>query len=130
MADNPHALIGSAVYSVLSAGTVPVYHSLAPQETGLPYAIMQPQQPGVDAYTFGAGREISADWVVKIISDRQWPGQAINLFSYVDGLMQDAALSVAGWSVLRCRRVSAIQYVDPDRFWHVGGVYRVDLSKV
>jgi hypothetical protein len=106
-----------------------VFHTLAPQGSAVPYAIMQPQQPGVDAYTFGAGREISADWVVKVISDRQWPGQAINLFSYVDGLMQDAALSVTGWRVLRCRRVSAIQYQDPDRFWHVGGVYRVDLSK-
>lgn len=127
---NAHALIGSAVYGVLSAGTVPVFHTIAPQGSAVPYAIMQPQQPGVDSYTFGAGREISADWVVKVISDRQWPGEAINLFTYMDGLMQDAALAVAGWRVLRCRRLSSLQYQDPDRFWHVGGVYRVDLSKV
>lgn len=123
---NPVAMVGSAIYAVLGAGTVPCHFALAPQGSALPYGILQPQNPGVDEYTFD-GHGVSGDWVVKAVSDREWPGEASGLFTYLDGLMQDAGLSVAGWSVLRCRRVSSLLYQDNKRFWHAGGVYRVDL---
>lgn len=124
---NPHTLLGSALYSVLSAGTVDVVNSVATQEKAPPYGVMQPQNPGTDDYTFTSDG-FSADWVVKVISNRQWPGEAAEIYGHLHDLMQDAALSVPGYTTIRCRRLSAVHFRDDQRFWHVGGVYRVDCE--
>lgn len=130
---NEAAALGSALYSKLSgAGTaqgVNLYYALAPQgSVPAPYAIVQ-QQASVDDYAFGSYREVSADYVVKIVSDDEYPTGSYALYDLYDAALQDAALSVSGWSVLRVRRVSRIEYQDTRKFWHVGGLFRIDLVR-
>lgn len=125
---NPHAALGSAITSALSGGTVSVYDTLAVQGGTPPYAIFQAQNPGEDEYTFTSSG-MRADYVLKILSNRTWPGEAQQVYSHLHALLQNAALTVAGYSVLRCRRTSSIKFRDEDGFWHVGGLYRIDLHE-
>ena len=120
--------LGSAIYSVLSAGTVPVYHTRAPQGAKPPYAVFAAENHGVNEYTF-TSESISADYSVKAVSKALWPKEAAEVWEYLDSLMQDANLSVSGWQNLRCRRASVFLYPDDERFWHAGGIYRIDLHK-
>jgi len=124
----PHAALGSAINSALSGGTVSVYDTLAVQGGTPPYAIFQAQNPGEMEYTFSSSG-LRADYVLKVISNRTWPGEAQQVYNHIHNLMQNAALSVSGYRVLRCRVSSGIKYRDEDGFWHVGGVYRIDLQQ-
>ena len=125
---NDIAAIGSAIYSRIgTAGTVGVYSDLAPQGSAPPYCIYQ-QQAAPDEYTF-TSHMVSADYVVKIVSNRTWAGEAQQIYGHIHTLMQDAPLSVSGFSLMRCRRQSTIKYRDGDGFWHVGGLYRIDVHE-
>jgi hypothetical protein len=122
------ALAGSAIYSTLNtAGTVPVYDTLGPQGTQPPYAVYQ-LQAAVDDYTFTSS-EFSADVTVKVLSNRTWPGESRIVYGHLHDALQDAGLSIPGFSAMRCRRTSRIEYQDSDLYWHSGGIYRVDFSE-
>lgn len=123
---NPHTAIGSALYSLLSGGTVSVYDSIAVQGGTPPYAIFQ-LQAGGDAYTFNSA-EFSGDYVVKVLSNRIWPGEAEQVYSHLHNLLQDGALTVSGYRLLRCRRTGLVKYRE-SAYWHVGGVYRIDIQE-
>ncbi len=125
---NPITALGSAVYSVLSAGTVDVYHSLAPQGATPPYAVFSAQNPGIDEYTF-TSRGVSADYSVQVLSNRNWPTEAATVFTHLDALLQDASLNVSGYTALRCRRTSELMFRDNDGYWHVGAIYRIDIHE-
>lgn len=120
--------LGSALYAVLATvGSVTFYDTLAPQggSAALPYGIYS-YQAMIDEYAFGSGG-ISADMVVKVVSNRQWPSEAQRLYDLtVHPKVQDAALSMSGYEAKRCRRTNTIRYRDADGYWHVGGVYRID----
>jgi len=124
----PHAALGSAINSALSGGTVSVYDTLAVQGGTPPYAIFQAQNPGEMEYTFSSSG-LRADYVLKVISNRTWPGEAQQVYSHLHELLQNAALVVSGYSVQRCRVTSGVKYRDEDGFWHIGGVYRIDLQE-
>lgn len=122
---NDSLLIGSAIYSKLSAGTLNVYHWLGPQGGTPPYCVYN-RMAAVDEYTFGTGHGVNADYLIKVVSNRDWPGEAQSAYTAIHNLIQDAALSISGMTSIRCRRKSTIEYRDPDGYWHVGGVYRVE----
>jgi len=124
----PHAALGSAITTALSGGTVSVFDTLAVQGGTPPYAIFQAQNPGDHEYTFSSSG-LRADYVLKVLSNRTWPGEAQQVYTHLHNLMQNAALSVTGYTVQRCRVVSSVKYRDEDGFWHVGGVYRIDLHQ-
>jgi hypothetical protein len=125
---NDFTALGSALFARLNnQGTVGVYYGLAPQGGTPPYCIIQ-RQAAVNEYTFGtAGGGVSTDYMVKIVSNRNWPGEAYQVYTHVHNAMQDAPLTVTGFTLLRCRRQSTIEYRDTDGYWHVGGLYRLDL---
>lgn len=107
-------------------GTLPLYDSLAPQGTQPPYNIYQMPQP-YDVRTFGQSG-VSVDVVFKTVSNRLYPvQQGYPIYSQMHPLIEDAPLSISGYAQLRCRRQSAFAYRDPDGYWHVGGIYRVDV---
>lgn len=127
---NDFTALGSAIYSRLgTAGTVSIFWGLAPQGQQPPYVVFD-RLATTDAYTFGARSEISTDFSVKVISNRNSPGEAALVYGHIHNAMQDAPLAVTGFTLLRCRRRSTIQYREPDGFWHVGGIYRIDLTEV
>ena len=72
---------------------------------------------------------LNADYVVKVISDKNFPEEGIRLYGDVHELVQDASLTIPGYSVLRVRRESILQYEDQMHFWNVGGLYNFDIWK-
>jgi hypothetical protein len=38
-----------------------------------------------------------------------------------------AGMPVTGYNLLRMERQTTIEYRDTDMFWHVGGLYRVEI---
>ncbi len=129
---NDAAAIGSALYSAIGgAGTVVgvnLYYGLAPQGSAPPYAIFQ-RQDALDDYRFGDYRDVSTDYVVKVVSNRGFPTEARTHYERFDTALQDASLSVSGFQLIRCRRMTQIEYRDGDGFWHCGGIFRVDIHK-
>ncbi len=124
---NDIAAFGSALYGHLdNAATVPVYMALAPQGSTPPYCVMQ-RMAANDSYTF-TSHEVKSRYAVKVVSNRQWAGEAINIYSHIHEAMQNANLSITGFQLLRCERETTIEYIDPDRYWHVGGVYRIEAQ--
>jgi hypothetical protein len=121
--------LGSALHTTLyAAATVPVYDTLAQQGSSPPYCVYQ-RQDGLDSYTFGTATAhgVSADYLVKVISNRQWPQEAREIYTHIHDIMQDGAHSVSGYQLLQSRRTSTVEYQDRERHWHVGGIYRVDI---
>jgi hypothetical protein len=114
--------------TVTRTGTLPVHDTLAVQGgTVPPYIIYQLQAP-IDLYTFGTVSGESADYLIKVVSDRQTPSyQAYPIYDQVHANFQDAPLTIVGSYPLRVRRRSRTPpYRDNDGFWHVGGIYRID----
>lgn len=136
---NDFGAIGSALYSrlgtvtytyptqgtVTTTGSVGTYDTLSHQGSATPYVIFQ-HETALDTYTFGTVSGVSADYMVKAVSNRQTPLQAQAIYAKAHDTLQDAPLTIAGSYPLRVRRTSTFQFRDSDSFWHVGGIYRVD----
>lgn len=125
---NDFPLIGSAIYAALGGGTASpaVHYAIAPQGSTPPYTIIQ-RMSGVDDRTF-TDQGIDTVYVVKCISDRIWPGEAWLAYGTVHANLENVQLSIGGgMNGLRCQRQSTIEYQDTDRFWHVGGLYKIDI---
>lgn len=132
--------MGSAIYGRLgtvqfsyrtsgtagTVGTLGVYDTLAPQGGTPPYIIFQ-LQDSLDMYLFGPKSGESADYLVKVVSNRQYPSQqAYAIYDQAHDQLQDAPLTIVGSYPLRVRQISRVSYQDADKFWHVGGVWRID----
>jgi len=123
---NDLTAFGSAIYTALggTAANPPIYYALAPQGGTPPYIIVQ-RMSGEDEYTFSSSG-VNAEYMVKAVSNRIWPTEAWNAYGSVHTTFQNAALSMTGFTLLRCERSRTIEYQDPGKFWHVGGIYRVE----
>jgi hypothetical protein len=124
--------LGSALYAAIgtAAGTVApmaVYQGMAPQGSVFPYAMFN-QQTARDEYTF-TSRGMTASYQVKVVSNRQSDSEARAAYDRLHANLQDAPLTVTGYTLMRMRRETTIEYQDPDRFWHVGGIYRIDIEE-
>ena len=120
--------LGSALYSTLNtAGTIPVYYNLAPQNTSPPYAIFQPQSLGVEDYNFGNTRFTYTLYTLKVVDNKLYPTNNWILFEHLDNAIQHNNLTVTGFQTLRCTRDSLIEFRDNEKFWHCGSIYKIDL---
>lgn len=135
-----YAVMGSALYgrlgtvqytyntngTVSTTGTLGTWDTQAPQRSSTPYIIYQ-LQDSLDQYTFSGPSGESADYLVKVVSNRVDPTvDAFAIYDHLHEVLQDAPLTIAGGRSLRVRRLSRVQYQDSDRYWHVGGIYRID----
>lgn len=128
MTAKPLTALGSALYSAIdTATTLNVYQGIAPQGGTPPYALFSPQTMR-DDYTFNT-RGVSASYQIKVVSAKQWPSEAQTAYDAMHATLQDSVPTVTGYYVQRLRRESVIQYQDSDRFWHVGGIYRIDIQE-
>lgn len=121
--------LGSALYSKLGGTAGTVYYGLAPQQTAPPYLIME-RSAASDEYWFAGGHHARAEYVVKAVSNRTWPSQAQDLYQAAHAKIQRQGLSVTGYNALRCERTATLEYRDPDGYWHVGGVYRIEVEQI
>lgn len=119
---------GSAIYSLVDAATsTPVYYALVPQGSAFP-AVTVSRQDSLDDYTFTSSG-VSAEYLVKAISNRTFPSEAAGIYDTLHGSINNRQLTITGFQALRFQRQSTIEYLDPDHYWHVGGVYRLDTHK-
>lgn len=119
--------IGSALYAACGTA-LPVYYGLAPQGSATPYVVIN-RQAAIDEYTWSSAI-VSADYQVQVVSDRTWPTQAATAYDALHDVINGTALTLASGTALRCERTSTLEYRDPDGFWHVGGLYRIDVQTV
>lgn len=118
--------IGSALYTACDAATtVPVYYGIIPQGSAVPAVVIN-RQAGVEEHDW-SGSIISTDYQVQVVSDRQWPYEAAAAYDALHTAIDGTALSMTGLVAMRCERTATLEYRDPDGFWHVGGLYRVDV---
>ena len=121
--------MGSAIYGRLapSLGSA-VYDTIAPGTVATEYVVFQ-RLTEIDDYSFGNNRMESLEYLIKAVSDDDWPHTAYARYGVAHDAIQDAPLTVGGYGLMRFRRTSTINYMDNERFHHVGGVYRCDLNK-
>lgn len=121
--------LGSAIYTLVdNAATVPVYNAWAPQGSAWPYVIVQ-RQDAQDEHTFSS-QGVAADYLVKVVSKDYWPTAAERMYDAINASIDGHGGSVTGYNLLRFERQSTIEYRDPDNYWHVGGLYRVEVWEV
>lgn len=125
--------LDTAVYSVLNVEAVVneatggVFNGLAPQGTAPPYVVFSAMSKNDDYWSY-TGRGAEAVYMIKAISRSAWPKEAGDIDTQVDSVMQDASLSITGFSLLACRREEDIYLVENQDgviYQHVGGLYRI-----
>ena len=123
---NDFGALGSALYTLLdNASTAPVYNLVAPQGTAWPYVIFQ-RQDAQDEYTFNS-TGIGADYVVKVVGKDLHPTGLERMYDGIHAYLAVTGMTVSGYTLLRMERQASIEYRDPDMFWHVGGLYRIEI---
>lgn len=124
--------VDTAIFNILNTQAVNdavkggVFNSLAPPDATFPYIVFQ-MLSKVDEHNF-ALRGGNAVYLIKGVSNKRWPKEAIDVDTTIDTTMEDATLTIANHSQLLCRRESDFSFVE-DRdgmiYQHVGGMYRV-----
>jgi hypothetical protein len=94
-----------------------------------PYVVFQ-QQAGTDSYTFSARDGRSLLYLVKAVDVGSSGLRAAQMAERLDTLLTDKPLSVSGWTNIRLRRESDVEYVEVDAgktYQHYGALFRVDV---
>lgn len=119
-------LVGSAVYNLLKTnGSIDVYHSKAPQSATTDYALIYFVTSN-DEYTFN-DKGLSGDYQLKVVSSKNFPDSAIQMYGYLHDLLQDANLNLPNYDSIRVRRQSTFLFEDQKHFWNVGGLYAIEI---
>ena len=120
-------LTGDATLTGLLATAASVYHEEAPAEAAFPLVIFQ-RQFGTRDWTF-AGEPMRPEvWLVKAVDRSPSADVAEQIDARAQTLLNDAALSVTGSTLLYLRRQTDVSYAERDgheTYRHVGGTYRL-----
>ncbi len=135
--------IDTALYSVLAAdvagtatgtlgqlGATGVYRMVASQGSAEPYIVFN-QQAGTDSYTFSARDSRSLLYQIKAVGKGSSALVPSQMSDRIDALLTDKSLGVSGWTQMRVRRESDVEYVEIEngvQYHHLGGLYRVDVQ--
>ncbi len=110
-------------------GITGVYRMQAPQGSVEPYVVFQ-EQAGVDSYTFNARDARSLVYLVKAVDVGPSGLRAAQAAERIDTLLTDKPLTITGWTNLRLRRESDVEYSEIDNgktYQHIGALFRVDV---
>lgn len=123
---NDLAIMGSAIYSTIDTATaLGVYQAIAPQGSATPYVVFN-RQDARDEYTF-TSHGINADYMIKVVDNGTWSTPAQRAYDALHDSIQDAIPSYTGKASLRFRRSSVFEMRDSSGYWHVGGIYRIEV---
>lgn len=114
------------VTGVLEVAPGGVHNSVAPQGTLPPWVVFQAMSKE-DEHTFN-GRFAAMVYMVKGVTQSTWPKAAMDIDTVIDTTLEDATLTISGFSPLLCRRQSDIYFIEEagGNIWqHIGGLYRV-----
>jgi len=106
-----------------------IFHYAAPQDAAMPFILVH-QQSGIVEYSFGDGLDHLDDevWTVKAIDRNDTPENAEAIDRAVRAALHDAALDVAGYGTLWCRREGDVylgEVEEGELIAHVGAMYRI-----
>lgn len=120
--------LGSALYQHLRTnGSIDIYYAKAPQQATADYALIYFVASN-DDYTF-TDKGQNGDYQLKVISSKNFPDFAIQMYGYLHDQLQDASLNLPNYDVLRIRRQSTFLFEDQKHFWNVGGLYSIDIHE-
>lgn len=129
---------GSAIYTLLSAGSAltaeiggtRLYLEQAPQDVALPYVHIQ-RLTARDTNDSPRRNRRHIYLVKAITEDDVDKAEAID--DEIDALLQDATLTVTGWGVYWCRRMTDVQYREGGpggaTYHHRGAQYEIRLAE-
>ena len=118
------------VAAVIAEAKGGIWNSLAPKSAKPPYIVFQASSK-IDDYRFN-GRGATARYIVKAVSHSPWPKEAATIDTQIDVALQDAALTIAGFSQLLCRRDGDFYFteIDMGEVWqHMGGIYQIMVDQ-
>jgi hypothetical protein len=121
---------GTATGTLGQLGATNVYRMVASQGSVEPYIVFN-EQAGTDSYTFSAREARSLLYQVKAVDKGGSASGASSMAERIDALLTDAPLSLSGWTNIRLRRESDVEYVEVangQQYHHIGGLYRVDIT--
>lgn len=105
-----------------------IYHNQAPATATFPYVVFS-KQAGNPTESFGDPSALETDlWQIKAIARSTSADIAEAAAARITVLLNDAALSISGVSLLYLRRVSDVEYAevtDGVVYQHVGSMYRL-----
>lgn len=110
-----------------------IHTDLAPQNTPMPYLIIQNQAPGNDLNGLG-GRRIKTDpvYVVKAVTAGESYAPLADLAARIDAQLHRQRGDVAGGRVLACVREQPFRLAQFDtskHYRHLGGIYRLQVQE-
>ena len=119
-----NALLGAAPTGYSKS----IFYQLAPAGAAFPFVIFQ-RQSGTPTEAFTDPSAVETDvWMVKAVDKNSSADTAESIQARVAFLLNDAALSVSGASLMYVRRQSDIDYselADGETYRHAGSLYRV-----
>ena len=123
--------IGSALHTLIdSATSLTVYNERALEGAATPYVVFQ-RQDARDRYAMSGKEWIDADYVVKVVSTAYGPTAAQAAYESLHGSIQHGGtIAVNGYTLTHFERQATIQYQENAAnggFWHIGGIYRIQV---
>ena len=125
--------LDTAIFDVLNVAAITneatggVFNGVAPQGTEPPFVVFSAMAKTDDYFAYSE-RGGQAVYMVKAIDRSPWPKSAGDIDTQIDSALQDAALSISGYSLISCRREEDIYLVEDlsgVMYQHVGGLYRI-----
>ena len=125
--------LDTAIFDALNVATITneatggVFNGVAPQGTEPPFVVFSAMAKTDDYFAYSE-RGGQAVYMVKAIDRSPWPKSAGDIDTQIDSALQDAALSISGYSLISCRREEDIYLVEDlsgVMYQHVGGLYRI-----
>lgn len=105
-----------------------IYHNSAPAGANFPYVLFS-KQSGVPTEAMGDPSAFENDvWLVKVLDHNTTADPAETAADRVKTLLNDAALSISGATLMHLRRQSDVEYEEVtggERYQHVGSLYRL-----
>ena len=120
----------AALTGLLSAGTASVFQTLAPENENPPYVVFH-KQSNVPAYTFGGVAFENALYLVKAVTQEPSAKTAGSVASQINAALQDAALTIDGYTHMYLRRETDIEFVEVESgqvIHHRGALFRVQAD--
>ena len=121
---------GTATGTLGQLGATGVYRAVASQGSVEPYIVFN-QQTGTDSYTFSSRDTRSLLYQVKAVGKGSSALTPAKMAERIDALLTDQPLTLTGWTNIRLRRESDVEYVEVangQQYHHLGGLYRVDIT--
>lgn len=108
-----------------------IYHQQAPNDAAFPFVILQ-KVSGVPTEAFGDPSALENEvWLVKAVDRSTSADTADDVSARIAVLLNDAALSVSGTSLLYLRRQADVDYpeeIDGVMYVHAGSQFRLVTS--